>query len=54
MQPAPDVARLAVAALARGQRTIVPYFGGKFTAFLVRFLPVGLITHFVEKAARPA
>src|ERR1017187_7256690 len=52
-QPAPDVARLAVAALARGQRTIIPYFGGKFTALLVRFLPVGLITHFVEKTARP-
>ena len=51
-QSAPDVARLAVAALARGQRTIVPYFGGKFTALLVRFLPVGLITYFVEKAAR--
>jgi hypothetical protein len=53
MQPAPDVARLAVAALVSGQRTIVPYFGGKLIAFLVRFLPVGLITHFVEKAARP-
>jgi hypothetical protein len=53
MQPVADVARLAVAALARGQRTIVPYFGGRFTAFLVRFLPVGLITYFVEKAARP-
>jgi short-subunit dehydrogenase len=52
-QPAPDVARLAVAALARGQRTIVPYFGGRFTAFLVRFLPVGFITYFVEKVARP-
>jgi short-subunit dehydrogenase len=48
------VARLAVAALARGRRTIVPYFGGRFTALLVRFLPVGLITHFIEKAARPA
>jgi short-subunit dehydrogenase len=54
MQPAPDVAQLAIAALASGQRTIVPYFGGKMIAFVVRFLPVGLITHFVEKAARPA
>jgi short-subunit dehydrogenase len=53
-QPAAQVARRAIAALARGQRTIVPYFGGRFTALLVRFLPVGLITHFVEKAARPA
>jgi len=47
------VARLAVEALARGQRTIVPYFGGRFTAFLVRFLPVGLLTRLIEKAARP-
>jgi hypothetical protein len=54
IQPAEDVARLAVAALARGQRTIIPYFLGKFNAFLVRFLPARLITHFVEKAARPA
>ncbi len=53
MQPAKDVARLGVAALARGQRTILPTFSGKFTAFLVRFLPVTLITYFVEIAARP-
>jgi hypothetical protein len=52
-QSAPDVARLAVDALARGQRTIIPYFGGRLTAFMVRFLPVGLITYFIEKAARP-
>ena len=54
VQSAEEVARLAVAALARGRRTIIPYFGGRFTALLVRFLPVGLITHFVEKGARPA
>ncbi|MGD0295181.1 MAG: SDR family oxidoreductase [Terracidiphilus sp.] len=53
-QSAPDVARLAVAALARGQRTLIPYFGGRLNAFLVRFLPARLITYFVEKAARPA
>ena len=53
MQPAADVARQAIEALARGQRTIIPNFAGRFTALLVRFLPVGLITHFVEKAARP-
>ncbi len=52
-QPAPEVARLAIAALDRGQRTIVPYFGGWFTAQLVRFLPVNLITYFIEKMARP-
>jgi short-subunit dehydrogenase len=53
MQPAPLVARRAVAALARGQRTILPGVSGRVTAFMVRFLPVGLITYFVEKAARP-
>jgi hypothetical protein len=52
-QPAADVARLAIAALAHGQRTLIPYFGGRLNAFLVRFLPVGLVTHFIEKAARP-
>jgi len=53
-QPAAEVARVGIAALARGQRTIVPYFGGRLTALLVRFLPVGWITYFVERAARPA
>jgi short-subunit dehydrogenase len=53
VQPVAEVAQRAVAALARGQRTIVPNLRGAFTAFLVRFLPVGLITNFVERAARP-
>ena len=53
LQSADEVARLGLAALVRGQRTIIPKLSGRFTAFLVRFLPVGLITHFVEKAARP-
>jgi short-subunit dehydrogenase len=52
-QSAEEVARLGISALARGQRTIIPYFGGKFTALLVRFLPVGLITNQIEKRARP-
>jgi uncharacterized protein len=52
-QSAEAVARLGVSALARGQRTIIPYFGGRFTAFLVRFLPVGLITRNIERMARP-
>ncbi len=54
MQPAEEVARLALAALARGQRTLIPTFSGRLSAFFVRFLPVSLITRFVEKAARPA
>jgi uncharacterized protein len=53
MQSADEVARLAIAALVRGRRTIIPKWSGRFTAFLVRFAPVGLITRFVEKGARP-
>jgi short-subunit dehydrogenase len=53
-QSAEEVARLGLEALARGKRTLIPYFAGWFTAFLVRFLPVGLITYMVAKAARPA
>jgi short-subunit dehydrogenase len=53
LQSAEDVARIAIDALARGQRTIVPKWSGKTTAFFVRFLPVSLITWFVERYARP-
>ncbi|HWE85049.1 MAG TPA: SDR family oxidoreductase [Terracidiphilus sp.] len=54
VQSAEDVARIGIAGLARGQRTVIPYAAGRFTALLVRFLPVGLITYFIEKAARPS
>ena len=54
VQPAPDVARQAVAALAQGRRVVIPNFTGSFTAFMVRFAPVSLITRVIEKAARPA
>jgi uncharacterized protein len=53
LQSAEDVARIAIDALARGQRTISPKLTSKLTSFLVRFLPVDLITGFVEKFARP-
>ncbi|HZP06199.1 MAG TPA: SDR family oxidoreductase [Terracidiphilus sp.] len=53
VQPTEEVARLGVEALARGQRTIIPNLRGRLTALLVRFLPAGLITHILEKAARP-
>jgi hypothetical protein len=53
IQSAEEVARLGVAALVRGQRTIIPKWSGWFTAFMVRFAPVGLITRIVEKGARP-
>jgi uncharacterized protein len=52
-QSAEEVARIGVIALANGRRTIVPYFAGRLTAQLVRFLPVGLITHMIERKARP-
>jgi short-subunit dehydrogenase len=53
LQSAEEVARLGIAALARGQRTIIPKWSGRFTAFIVRLVPVGLVTRFVEKGARP-
>ena len=53
LQSAEEVARLGLAALVRGQRTILPKLSGRFTAFMVRFLPIGLITQYVEKHARP-
>ncbi|HXR37808.1 MAG TPA: SDR family oxidoreductase [Terracidiphilus sp.] len=53
LQSAEEVARLGIDALARGHRTVIPKSDSKFTALLVRFLPVTLITHFVEKWARP-
>ena len=53
VQSAEEVARQAVEAMARGKRTVIPTFGGRFTALLVRALPVSLITYVVERAARP-
>lgn len=53
VQSAEDVARLGIAGLARGRHTVVPNLMGRMSAFGVRFLPVGLITHFVDKLARP-
>lgn len=53
IQPADDVARKAVDALARGRRTIVPNFKGAFTAGLVRFIPTRTVTRILEKALRP-
>ena len=53
LQDPAEVARLGIQALAAGRRTIVPNASGRFTSFLTRFLPTGLITHVVERAARP-
>jgi len=52
MQSAEAVAREGVAALVRGQRTIIPYFGGRVSALLIRVLPVTLVTWLIEKMAR--
>jgi uncharacterized protein len=53
LQPAEEVARIGIAGMVKGKRTVVPYFQGRFNSMLVRVLPVGLITHYVERAARP-
>ncbi|HTU88764.1 MAG TPA: SDR family NAD(P)-dependent oxidoreductase, partial [Gemmataceae bacterium] len=53
VQSAEDVARKGIAGLARGRRIVIPYFSGRLAAQFVRVIPVGLITRFVEKVARP-
>jgi short-subunit dehydrogenase len=53
VQDTAEVARMGIDALERGKRTILPNASGRVTAFMVRFLPVPLITHYVEKIARP-
>jgi uncharacterized protein len=52
-QSAEEVARIGISALARGQHTISTNLTGKLRSFFVRFLPVDVITGFVEKVARP-
>jgi uncharacterized protein len=54
VQSAEAVARLGIDGLARGKRTVVPRASGRVTSFAVRFLPVGVVTWFVERAARRA
>jgi short-subunit dehydrogenase len=53
IQAADEVARVGIDALVRGKRTIVSHFGGRLSAFAVRFLPTGLITAMVARVARP-
>lgn len=54
VQDTSEVAARGINALARGKRQIIPNASGRFTAFLVRFFPVQLITRTIEKFARPA
>jgi len=52
-QSAEEVARIGVAGLARGKRTVIPTGSGTISALAVRFLPVGAITWLVAKTMRP-
>lgn len=52
-QPAEEVARVGLEALAHGKRTKIPYFAGELSALAVRLLPIGLITFAIAKAMRP-
>jgi short-subunit dehydrogenase len=52
-QPAEEVARLGLEALAHGKRTKIPYIAGELTALAVRLLPVGLITFAIAKTMKP-
>ena len=49
VQPTAEVARIGIEGLARGKRTVLPSAEGRLTSFIVRFLPVTLITHFMAK-----
>jgi short-subunit dehydrogenase len=53
LQTAEDVARIGVDGMLQGKRTVIPYAQGRLNSLLVRVLPVGLVTRYVEKAARP-
>jgi short-subunit dehydrogenase len=52
-QSAEDVARIGIAALARGKHTVIPNLMGRFGAVAVRLTPVGVITYFIERFTRP-
>jgi uncharacterized protein len=52
-QSAEDVARLGINALVSGKRTVIANMPGRLTAFLVRFLPISLITNTIAKIAGP-
>lgn len=52
-QSAEEVARKAVAALARGRRVIVPGRKGAFLMSLERFVPTRMILAILEKSLRP-
>lgn len=53
LQATPEVATKAIAALARGKRTIIPNATGRLTSFIVRLVPVHTVTRAIEKVARP-
>jgi uncharacterized protein len=53
VQPTSEVAAKALAALSRGKRLIIPNASGGLTAFVVRFVPLRMITRIIEKVARP-
>ena len=53
-QPVDQVARKAVAGLAKGKGTIFPNFSSDFIAFIMRFLPAGTIASLIERVLRSA
>jgi short-subunit dehydrogenase len=54
VQSAEEVARIGIAAMARGKLTVIPNLVGRSTAVAARLFPSRLIGYFVEKFARPA
>ena len=54
VQSAEEVARIGIAALARGKRTAITSLSGKSIAFAARLFPASLIGYFVERIAHPS
>ncbi len=52
VQSTAEVVFQGINGLARGKRTVLPSVEGRLTSFIVRFLPVTLITYFMARIAR--
>jgi len=52
-QATAEVARMGIEALEWGRRTILPKAGSRIRAFAMRFVPVRLVTWYVDRKGRP-
>jgi uncharacterized protein len=52
-QSAPEVARLGLEGMAKGQAWVIPYAGGRIQVFMQRFVPRRMVTGAAERMFRP-